>query len=166
MNKDTEILKSRAIEAAKRDEAAYQGRIFPIVEFSLLPEKFAINRSQIFEVIALTELTPIPGAPSHIPGVINNKGEIIAVVNLKKLLSLPEKGLTDMNKIIITGDESIKIGLIADSINGTYDVREDEISSSSHFLDEFGESIIESITKSGVIIIDAHKLITSKNLIG
>jgi len=72
------ILRSRAEQLAKPLEAKVQGtRLLEILEFTLGKERYAFASSCVREVFPLTEITPLPGLPAHVLGVVNVRGRIL-----------------------------------------------------------------------------------------
>jgi purine-binding chemotaxis protein CheW len=88
------ILKARAqaLAAEKKDETA-QKEFIEIVVFRLASETYGIENSFIREVYPLKDYTPLPGTPPYVLGIVNVRGQIISIIDLKKLFNLPEKGL-------------------------------------------------------------------------
>jgi len=72
-----------------------------VVEFLLASEHYGIELTHIREIHALSKLTPLPGTPAFVMGLANVRGQILSVIDIKKFFGLPEKGLTDLNKVIV-----------------------------------------------------------------
>jgi len=92
------ILKKRAqvlARAPKREDEA--GECLEVVEFLLAYEQYGIESSYIREVYPLKDLTPLPCTPPFVLGIINVRGQILSVIDLKKIFDLPQKGLTELN---------------------------------------------------------------------
>jgi purine-binding chemotaxis protein CheW len=103
------ILHARAQALAResvREEAA-QGAL-EVVEFLLAYEKYGIESSYVREVYPIRELTPLPGTPPFVLGVTNVRGQILSVIDLKRFFDLPEKGLSDLKRVIIIRDDHIE----------------------------------------------------------
>jgi purine-binding chemotaxis protein CheW len=122
------ILKKRAAILAREQAAAegVQARL-EVIEFILSYERYAVESAWVREVYPLKEITPLPGAPAFVLGIINVRGQIISVVDLKKFFDLPARGLTDLNKVIIIADGSMEFGLLADAVPGMRQIPCDEI---------------------------------------
>lgn len=113
------MLEARARSLATRAASAgVDAQGLQVIEFVLGPTTFAIDAWAVREVRALVELTPLPCTPPHVSGIINAHGRIVAVVNLKKFLPLPESGLTDLNKVIILQHGDVELGILADRVLG------------------------------------------------
>lgn len=90
-----------------------------IIEFRLASETYGIESAFVREVYPLKDFTPLPGAPPFVLGIINVRGQILSVVDLKKFFNLPQKGLGELNKVIIIRNEQLEFGILADVMLGT-----------------------------------------------
>ena len=116
------ILKRRAeILAREKAEKAEEDSI-EVVEFLLANEHYGIESHFIREVYPLKDYTPLPGVPSFVLGLVNVRGRILSVIDIKKFFDLPEKGLSDLNKIIIINDDKMEFGILADAILGVRNI--------------------------------------------
>lgn len=85
--------------------------------FSLSGEEFAIPLLDVKEVIGLSEATPIPNTPAYFKGIINLRGQVISVIDLRLKLNLKKAEYGPESSIIILDLETHFLGLIVDSIN-------------------------------------------------
>ncbi len=165
MTKDEQILKQRAqATAIKFKEETTLHKSIRVVEFLLFPEKYAVEVQYVREVLSLHEITPIPGTPESIMGVINFRGGIVSVVNLKVLFGLKEKGLTEMNKVILLHHENMEFGLIADGITGSSEVYEDEIAEPPITISPHAAGYVRGLTGKNTILLNAAALLKSTAL--
>lgn len=112
------ILEERAKKIAAPDTGEIETGIVEVLRFQLAYQEYAIEMRSVREVILTGEITPVPGAPPFISGICAARGQIISLVDLRVLLSLPEKGLTDLNRVIVITDGHITFGILADNITG------------------------------------------------
>ena len=89
-----------------------------MLEFSLAYERYALETAFVREVYPLKEFTPLPCTPPFVLGIISVRGQILAVIDLKRFFNLPEKGLSDLNKVIILRRGGLEVGLLADAVSG------------------------------------------------
>jgi len=167
MEKDKEILLERAKKIAGRKEnnILKTENTISVVEFLLSPERFAIEEKYVSEVLSLKEITPIPGTPAFVMGVINLRGRIVSIINLKTLFNLKERGLTELNKVIILNDEKTEFGIVSDSISGNKTIDLQTLSSPPLTLNTIESDNIKGITPDGLIILNAANLLNSKQII-
>ena len=165
-NNEEQILKERANALAIRlNLNPHSSEGTPIVEFSLFPEKYAIEARYVREVLTIKQITPIPGTPDYVMGVINYRGKIISIINLKILLGLKEKGLTEMNKALLLESGEMEFGIIVDGIIGSSNVVDEQLASPPLTISSRGAEFLSAITDSGVIMLDAERMLNSKQLI-
>lgn len=159
------ILKERArLLAEEPKEKEVKGYI-EVIEFLLAYERYAIESSYVREVYPMKELTLLPGTPPFVIGIISVRGEIISVIDIKRFFDLPEKGLTDLNKVIIIHDDKMEFGILADSILGVRMSGVDEIQPSLPTLTGVREDYLKGVTKERVVILDAGRLLSDKKIV-
>lgn len=160
------VLKARAITLAQEpEEEAAAEEYLEIVEFFLAYEKYGIDSSYVREVYPLKELTPMPCAPPFVLGIINVRGQILSVIDIKKFFDLPEKGLTDLNKVIILHSDSTEFGILADVILGVHSVSLSELQPSLPTLTGIRQEYLKGVTKEMLVVLDAAKLLCDKRII-
>jgi len=98
-------------------------------------------------------------------GIVNLRGEILSVVDIKKFFELPEKGLTDLNKVIVLQSASMLFGILADAILGVRSIARTEIQSSLPTLTGIREDYLTGVTNERVAILDAAKLLSDRKLV-
>lgn len=121
------LLKERAQQLALPKEEMKRPPVIEVIRFNLMYQEYAVDMKYIREVIQTSEITTVPGTPDFIAGICSVRGEIISLVDLRALLSIPEKGLTDLNRVIVLTDGNITFGLLADQITGIGTLKTGEI---------------------------------------
>jgi purine-binding chemotaxis protein CheW len=167
MKKETRIiLKNRALALAKEpgeQKAASAGMEY--IVFMLAGETYGIEAGFVREVYPLKEYTTLPGVPSYILGIVNIRGRILPVIDLKKLLNLPEKGLGELNKVLILDNGKMEFGILADVVHGTQSVDNDDIKSIPPTVTGIGEEYIKGVTTDMLIVLDGEKLLSDSNIV-
>jgi purine-binding chemotaxis protein CheW len=153
------ILAREAVPA----EAADTG--IEVIEFLLAHERYAIATEYVRGVDPLESLTPLPCTPSFVLGIVNVRGEILSVIDIKKFFDLPEKGLTDLNKVIVIESADMVFGIVADAVGGVRRIPRADIQSSLPTLTGIREDYLLGVTGERVVILDAAKLLGDENLI-
>ena len=97
------------------------------IEFSLGEEDYAVPLLMVREVISIPETTPIPKAPKHFVGLMNLRGQVISVVDLRVKLSIQPKELSSDSAVIIIDFNGMNIGIIVDTINKVLAFSHEEI---------------------------------------
>ncbi|MBU1906516.1 MAG: chemotaxis protein CheW, partial [Candidatus Omnitrophica bacterium] len=88
-----------------------------ILTFNLLKEELGLGLSYVREVIIPQEIHPLPRAPDFIDGVINLRGHIIAVIDLRKKFNIKASGDNSQRRIIICKIQKFIVGVVVDSVN-------------------------------------------------
>jgi purine-binding chemotaxis protein CheW len=165
-DKVKQVLKARAKQLARDSEKEKPvGESIEVVEFLLAYEKYGIESSYIREIYPLRELTPMPCTPPFVLGIINVRGEIVSVIDMKKFFDLPERGLTDMNKVIIVHNDRMEFGILADAILGARSILRDEIQAPLPTLTGTRAEYLTGVTKEPLIVLDAAKVLSARNLV-
>ncbi len=160
------ILKQRArilSQEARNNEAGEE--YIEILEFLLAQERYGIETRHIREVYPLKELTPLPSTPPFVLGVVNARGRIVPVVDIKTIFGLPDRGLTDLNKLIIVRANGMELGLLADTIAGVRRVPLQGIQPSLPTLSGIRADYLKGVTKERRVIIDAEKMLLDEKLL-
>ncbi len=160
------ILKERAKIFSRELEAKEEkDEYVEVLEFLLAHEMYGVELKYVREVYPLKELTPIPQIHAFVLGIVNVRGEILSVIDIKKFFDLPEKGLTDLNKVIILHSADMEFGILADSIIGVRNILLSELKTSLPTLTGIREEYLKGVTKEREIILDAGKLLSDKGII-
>lgn len=160
------VLKERARALAKEHtEERIAGMRVEIVEFVLADEQYGIESSFIREVYPLREFTPVPGTPPFVLGVINLRGEIVSVIDIKKFFDLPEKGITDLNKVIVLRNAEMEFGVLADAVPGARLISLEGLQPPPRTFTGLREEYLRGITTERIAVLDAAKLLSDPKLI-
>ena len=160
-----QILKERAKVMARAPEQEAAGARLEVVEFKLADETYAFEPIHVREVRPLQGLTPLPCTPPFVRGVVNVRGQILSVVDLKKFFDLPDRGLTDLNRILILHSAEMEFGVLADAIAGTRRIRLSELQLSLPTLTDVRHDYLKGVTGERTVILDAEKLLSNPDLI-
>ena len=160
------ILKARARVLAREAEEAGAAREFlDIIEFNLAAETYGIESAFIREVYPLKNFTPLPGTPPFVLGIINVRGQILSVIDLKKFFNLPEKGLGQLNKVIIIRNDRMEFGILADAVLDARPIPLETIQSAPLTVTGIGAEYLKGVTGGGMIILDAEKILGDEKII-
>lgn len=94
--------------------------------FSLGTEHFSIPLLQIKEVIGIPEFTVIPYTPNYFCGIMNLRGKVISVIDMRKKLNIPSKG-SEENSVIVCDLDNITIGVLVDSVDYVINIEKEKI---------------------------------------
>src|SRR3990170_7687957 len=86
------------------------------VTFRLDNETYGVNVMQVQEVLRMTEIAPVPGAPDYVLGIINLRGNVVTVIDTRKRFGLELREVDDATRIVITEIEQQVIGMLVDAV--------------------------------------------------
>jgi len=160
------ILKERAKQLAKERKVKEKtGTYVEILEFELASERYGLEVAEIEEIHPLHQYTHIPCTPAFVFGIINVRGRIISIIDLKKFFGLQEQGITNLNKVIILKNETMEFGILSDTIVGFRQVTPEGIHAPPATLSGIGAEYVRGITSEGTIILDSGKILSDKNIV-
>ena len=97
------------------------------VTFFLDNEKYGIEVMQVQEVLRMTEIAPVPGAPDYVLGIINLRGNVVTVIDSRKRFGLVPQEPDDATRIVIIESQNQVIGILVDSVAEVADLRGSDI---------------------------------------
>lgn len=118
--------------------------------FALENEKYGIPLSVVKEVIGLTEITPVPHVPTFFKGLINLRGKIISIVDLRIKLNLPQaKYEPKKTTIVITEVNDIVIGAVVDEVNEVIGFEPGQVENNLDIQSRVSREYINGVAKLG-----------------
>lgn len=96
---------------------AMKGETVQVIVFRLGEERYGVDISQVREIIRPSQITKIPNAPEFVEGVINLRGQITTIVNLRKRFGIPPKPIDNDTRIIVVEYNNAVIGMMVDTVN-------------------------------------------------
>jgi purine-binding chemotaxis protein CheW len=160
------ILTARAQALAREPEAAQELRdSITVIEFVLASESYAFESRFVAEIHALKELTALPCTPAFIRGIVNVRGRVMSVVDLKRFFDLPATGLTDLDKLIILRSDAMEFGVLADAIVGARVIPLGNVQQSLPTLTGIREQYLRGVTADRTVILDAGRLLADNGLV-
>jgi len=160
------ILHDRALAlAVEPDRTQTPAESIEVLEFLLAHEHYAVETSYVREVYPLENLTPLPCTPAFVLGIVNLRGEIVSVIDLRKFFDLPQTGLPDLNKVIVLESANMVFGMLADAILGVRRIALAGIQPSLPTLTGIREKYLKGITPERIVVLDAGKLLADEDIV-
>jgi purine-binding chemotaxis protein CheW len=134
------------------------------VVFRLENEEYGIDILRVKEIKEMMSITRVPKAAHFVRGVINLRGEVIPVIDLRKKFNLPEGTENESTRIIIVSVDDITVGLIVDSSSEVLEIRSDSIEAAPDGMGSVDQGNIYGIGKVGerlIILLDIVKIVTN-----
>ena len=149
----------------QQNELKVEDNVIQWVTFRLAGENYGIAVMQVQEVLRVSEITPVPGAPPYILGIINLRGNVVTVLDTRCRFGLPAKDVDDASRIIIIESNEQVVGLLVDSVAEVVYLRASEIESSPNVGNEDSARYIQGVhSQDGnlLILVDVNKLLTEE----
>ena len=160
------ILKARAMALAESSGKSGEDEAYlEVVEFFIADEKYAIELNHIQEVYPIKYITPLPCTPPFVVGIINLRGQIFSIIDLKKFYNLPQKETSNCNLAIILHCNEMEFGILADALFGVTSIPIKTVQTSLSMLTDISVEHLKGITQERVIILDGERILSDEKLI-
>jgi purine-binding chemotaxis protein CheW len=159
---------SMATEKSLTDIAALNSATRQWVTFRLDNETYGIGVLRVREVLRMTDITPVPGAPSSVEGIINLRGVVVTIVDGRRHFSLSPKAIDQDTRIIIVDlDDESMVGIVVDSVSVVVDLADTDIDLVSGVGSDESSKYIHGVANRNddlLILIDLDKLFDKSEL--
>jgi len=135
------------------------------VTFRLDGETYGINVMQVQEVLRYTEVAPVPGAPSYVLGIINLRGNVVAVIDTRQRFGLVTEEITDNTRIVIIETEMNVVGILVDSVAEVVYLRQSEMEKTPNVGSDEASRFIQGVCHKNdelLILVELEKLLTDE----
>lgn len=139
--------------------------VIQLVTFRLKDETYGINVMQVQEVLRVSEIAPVPGAPGYVLGIINLRGNVVTVIDTRTRFGLPMTDLDDASRIVIIESEQQVVGILVDSVAEVVELRQSQIDSAPNIGSEESSRYIQGVASRDedlLIVVDLNKLLTDQ----
>lgn len=138
------------------------------VTFQLENETYGIDVMQIREVLRSQEISPVPGAPAYVLGIINLRGSVVAIIDTRTRFGLPRREeMDDASRILIMESGDLVVGFLVDSVSEVADLQNDKVDSPPDTGSSQGSRFISGLynRESGLLILlDGSKLLSEEEV--
>jgi len=141
-----------------------QDEVLQWVTFKLEGEDYGINVMQVQEVLRVSEITPVPGAPSYILGIINLRGNVVTVLDTRMRFGLPMYETDDASRVVIVESNGNVLGILVDSVAEVVYLRSSEIESAPNVGNDESSKYIQGVYSNEgnlLILVDVNKLLSN-----
>jgi purine-binding chemotaxis protein CheW len=151
----------------KEQSVAMQSRAGKYLTFKLGPEEFGLEILKVQEIIKMMEITRVPRTPAFVRGVINLRGKVIPIVDLRLKFDMESRETTEKTCIIVVQvqrkDNVVTMGIIVDEVSEVLDVAGEQIEPAPEFGGVVDTSFILGMGKVGdrvVTLMDVDKVLS------
>lgn len=138
-----------------------------LVVFKLGREEFAVGVTQVREIMRMEEITRMPKAPAFVEGIINLRGQIIAVIDLARRLHLETAERGDETRIIVVEAEGLKVGMIVDSVSEVLSINDQDVEPSPTLATDASAVYLQGVVKREnrlIILLDLTRMLSMEEI--
>ena len=135
------------------------------VTFHLENEKYGIKVMQVQEVLRMTEIAPVPGAPHYVLGIINLRGNVVTVIDTRRRFGLGDVENDDETRIVIVEANNNVVGILVDSVAEVVDLKVSEIETAPNVGNDESSKYIQGVSSREnelLILVDVDKLLSDE----
>jgi purine-binding chemotaxis protein CheW len=136
--------------------------------FALGREEYGVEILKIQEIKGFSQVTPLPNAPGYVRGVLNLRGTIVPIVDLRKKFHLPEVESTQFTVIVVVQVQGKTLGFVVDAVSDVLTVAGDSIQPAPDLHGQLDTSLLSGIAQAGeklVILLDIEKVLKAKEVL-
>ena len=138
-----------------------------IVGFQVGRETFGVPISQVHEIVRIPKITSVPDAPDAVIGVMNLRGKIVPVVDLRRRFAVPSGSATRKNRVVVAEVEGKLVGLLVDAASEVLKLARSEVQPASSLFQDQEANYITGIGKLDrrlIVLVDLSKLLEPNDL--
>lgn len=146
-------------------ESKTPAEVLDVLVFSLAGERYGVEASYVLEVLPLRELTPLPCVPPVFAGVMNYRGRILPVLDIRRLFGLSGQGTTEGNRVVVMEANSMALGILTESVAGIVRIDAQEITPPPVTLAGDRQAFLRGVTGEMLAVIDLPTLIRDPRVV-
>jgi purine-binding chemotaxis protein CheW len=161
------ILRERARQLAqKRDAESEEHAVcLSAIGFKLGDETYAVDVGFVREVCPLRDLSPVPCTPPFVLGIINVRGQVVSVTDMKVLFGLSGSPIGDQSRVLILSDRVMEMGILVDDVFGEQRIPVDKIQSRMPAPKSIKPEYVRGITQDRLVVLDAAAILCDEFLV-
>ena len=156
------------METTQKDTGRLVGTLNQLINFAMGDEDYGVNIQTVKEVIRHKEITRLPKAPAFVKGVINLRGDIIPIIDLRERFGMEQKDYTDMTRVIVVEVAGRSIGMVVDSVSHVLRLEQAEIEPPPPCVGKVSEEYISGVGKVAdklIVLLNIDNILSSKEKI-
>ncbi|WP_050181429.1 chemotaxis protein CheW [Domibacillus robiginosus] len=118
-----------------------------VIAFQLVDKEYALPVHQVYSIEKLMHITRVPGTVPFVKGVINLRGVVTPIIDLRSRFGLSDEQYDDSTRIIIASIDDIEVGLVVDGANDVLDIPVDAIEPQPEVVGSLGDEYITGVAK-------------------
>ncbi len=146
-------------------ESAVADPAIQLVTFRLKDETYGINVMQVQEVLRVSEIAPVPGAPAYVLGMVNLRGNVVTVIDARIRFGLTITTPDDASRIVIIESDQQVVGILVDSVAEVVELRQSQIDAPPSIGSEDSARYIQGVASRDqdlLIVVDLNRLLSDE----
>jgi purine-binding chemotaxis protein CheW len=160
------ILRERARALARPTRAeTRRDDDLELLELRIADERYAVETRFVVEVHALRDLTPLPGTPAFVRGIVNLRGRIVPVYDLRQLFGLPQQGITDLHRIVLVENHDLDLGLLADVVTGVRVLPRAALAPPPTTVSMIAAEYLAGVSEERLVVLDLDRILNDPGIV-
>lgn len=138
-----------------------------LVVFGIGKELYGVGIAAVHEIVKVPDITEVPDAPAFLEGVINLRGKIVPVVDLRKRMRLSAGERTKTSRVLITENEGRLVGLLVDAVSEVLKILPDAVEAPPEMISSIGVEYITGVAKVEarlIILLDLKRVLSVEDM--
>lgn len=159
-----QILEARARSLARPPAHETANDSVGLVVLAIGAERYGVDIGYVQEVRPVAGMARVPGAPPIWAGVVNLRGRLYAILDLRRYLGLPESGASAAAKVVVVAAAGLVVGLLADDVLDVYQASQADLAPPLVEIAGAKRAIVAGITADLLIVLDLEELLSDPRL--
>jgi purine-binding chemotaxis protein CheW len=141
------------------------GELSQLISFMVGDEEYGLDILRVKEVIRVREITRLPKAPSFVKGIINLRGDVIPIIDLRDKFGLPAQDQTADTRVIVVDVEGKLVGMVVDSASQVVRIPADQIDPPPPIVGGLSAEFVRGVGKMDdrlIILLDIDRILTTR----
>ncbi len=147
------------------EKQQFSGELVQVVSFRLSNEEYGVDIAQVQEIIRTVEITHVPRAPHFMEGVINLRGQLIPIIDLRTRFAMARQEHTKSTRIVVTEIGNKRVGIVVDSVSEVLNIPIEHVENAPDMIAGVGTDYIQGVGKVNgrlIILLDLTMVITGE----
>ena len=154
------------MESLKELEAA-EGKLDQLISFAIGDDDYGVDIQTVKEVIRKRDITRLPKAPVFVKGVINLRGDVIPILDLREKFGMDRKEYNEMTRVIVVEIDGRSVGMVVDSVSHVLRINKDQIEPAPPNAGKVSEEYIRGVGKVGeklIVLLNIQSILTTEQI--
>ena len=153
------------MEAFQAESGVLAENLDQLISFAISDEDYGVDIQTVKEVIRHREITRLPKAPAFVKGVINLRGDIIPIIDLRERFGMEQQEYTNMTRVIVVEVEGRSVGMVVDSVSHVIRIEEGQIEPPPPCVGKKSEEYIRGVGKVDeklIVLLHITRILTAE----